>query len=346
MKRRIKVGLLVLNILLVLCTLLAYASPFVHPEANRIPGLFGLVFPILFFLNLLAILFWLSFGRWYALISLICLGIGYQRIGKFIQLGIHKNEKYSQILRIATYNVFSFHDVTHTESAVKQTFQQIVKDLGEPDILCLQESVLIGRKNAPVGDYRYVFQIPNCGTVLLSRYPILKSTRIEFDDVFSLSGWIDVLFREDTLRVIGLHLLSNRITEESEQILEERRFRDSKTWMIAGGLVRKYSIASAMRAYQSEQIRAYINQSPYPVIVVGDFNDTPQSYAYATVCGDDMQDSFVEKGGGIGTTYGGSIPGLRIDYILVDEHFSVTDHRVLKLDYSDHYAVVAECVLR
>jgi endonuclease/exonuclease/phosphatase family metal-dependent hydrolase len=338
--------LLVLNILLIIATVLAYISPLVHPSENRIPGIMGLFFPILFFLNLFAILFWLSFGRWYAILSMICLIGGYQRIQNFIQLGIHQTDDHDQVVRIGTYNVFSFHKVSQSEDRVKRTFEQIVKELGNPDLICLQESVYIGWHGQSPKDYPHVFLVPGSGTVILSKFRIVGQGQIKFEQVQSLSGWVDVVIGQGTVRVFGLHLMSNRITEESEQLLEEVKIRDGRTWVMAGGLVKKYSAASARRATQADVIRQQIDASPYPTIVVGDFNDTPQSYAYETLRGSHLKDSFVARGSGIGTTYGGSIPGLRFDYVLADSAFSITAHHVLKLPYSDHYAVVAECVLR
>ena len=38
-----------------------------------------------------------------------------------------------------------------------------------------------------------------------------------------------------------------------------------------------------------------MNHSPYPIIVCGDFNDVPVSYAYETI-GAGLQNAFVEKG--------------------------------------------------
>ena len=346
MNQKIKYLFLVLNIALIVATVLAYISPVTHPGANRIPGILGLFFPVLFFLNLFVILFWLSFGKWFAILSMICLIAGHQRIRNFMQLGIHQSEPEEQILRVATYNVFSFHKVSKTERKVKRVFDEIVKEMGTPDLICLQESVYIGWHNQKPEHYPHVFLVPGSGTVLLSKFPIAGSGQIKFDELQSLSGWVDIVIRKDTIRLYGLHLMSNRITEETEQLIEEGKIRDGKTWVIAGGLIKKYSAASARRASQADLIREKINESPYPALVIGDFNDTPQSYAYAALRGGHLKDSFVERGSGIGTTYGGSIPGLRIDYVLADTSFTITHHNVLKMPYSDHYAVVAECVLR
>lgn len=306
----------------------------------------GLFFPMLFFLNLFTILFWLSFGKWYALISLITLGVGYPRIRNFIQPGIHTKSDPENTLRLATYNIFSFHKVSPDEGTAEQAVNQISKELGNPDILCLQESVNVGRTDHAIGRYAHSFLVPNSGTLLLTRFPIIRNGQIRFEGLPSLSGWADLVISSDTIRVYILHLASNRITEESEQLLDEPKLQEGRTWITAGSLVRKYSAATAHRAKQADVIRAHIDACPHPVIITGDFNDTPQSYTYAKIRGDDLYDSFVMQGAGIGTTYAGSIPGLRIDYVLTSDDFTITHHEVAKLPYSDHYPVVAECDMK
>ena len=37
------------------------------------------------------------------------------------------------------------------------------------------------------------------------------------------------------------------------------------------------------RVSEALKIKKHINKSPYPVIVCGDFNDTPLSYTYSTL---------------------------------------------------------------
>jgi endonuclease/exonuclease/phosphatase family metal-dependent hydrolase len=95
------------------------------------------------------------------------------------------------------------------------------------------------------------------------------------------------------------------------------------------------------RAYQAEMLNKKIKESPFPVIVCGDFNDVPNSYSYFTVKGD-LQDAFLKKGSGIGRTFRSISPTLRIDYILADKKFKVIQFSKLKVPYSDHYPIVAD----
>ena len=85
-------------------------------------------------------------------------------------------------------------------------------------------------------------------------------------------------------------------------------------------IIGKFKRGFLKRQEQADRIRAEIKKSPYPVIVTGDFNDVPNSYAYHTI-GKGMNNAFVEKGGGLGRTFSGISPVLRIDNIFVDEKY-------------------------
>jgi endonuclease/exonuclease/phosphatase family metal-dependent hydrolase len=79
-------------------------------------------------------------------------------------------------------------------------------------------------------------------------------------------------------------------------------------------------------------------QSPYPVIVCGDFNDTPNSYVYHKLA-DGMTDAFMESGAGFGNTYLGKVPSFRIDYIFHDATFHSRNFRRESVRFSDHFPV-------
>ncbi|MDP4224071.1 MAG: endonuclease/exonuclease/phosphatase family protein, partial [Bacteroidota bacterium] len=94
------------------------------------------------------------------------------------------------------------------------------------------------------------------------------------------------------------------------------------------------------RASQAEAVKVKIETSPYPVIVAGDFNDTPISYTYRTL-GKGLNDAFVASGYGAGFTYKGNYPPNRIDYILYDNKLECRQFDIIKVRYSDHYPIIA-----
>ena len=83
--------------------------------------------------------------------------------------------------------------------------------------------------------------------------------------------------------------------------------------------------------------------SPYPIILCGDFNDTPLSYAYHKIKGD-LVDSFSYSGKGIGESFV-RIPGLRIDYIMHDKSFKSYNYKKKEEILSDHYAISCDIKL-
>ena len=72
------------------------------------------------------------------------------------------------------------------------------------------------------------------------------------------------------------------------------------------------------------------------VLVCGDFNDTPISYAHHTVQGK-LIDSFSESGRGMGITYNRNFFYFRIDNILHSSNMKSYNCTIDKLRYSDHY---------
>jgi endonuclease/exonuclease/phosphatase family metal-dependent hydrolase len=94
------------------------------------------------------------------------------------------------------------------------------------------------------------------------------------------------------------------------------------------------------RALQAQLVKEHVDRSPYPVIIAGDFNDTPVSYAYRKIR-KGLNDSFVSSGYGAGFTYKGNYPPNRIDYILYDKSLTSTSFEIRKVKFSDHYPIIA-----
>lgn len=92
------------------------------------------------------------------------------------------------------------------------------------------------------------------------------------------------------------------------------------------------------RAHQADVLTEHIQSSPYPVIVCGDFNDTPVSYSYRKIR-KDLVDAYIKSGRGIGNTYSGVFPSYRIDYILHSRDIQSVGFETIKVNYSDHYPV-------
>ena len=88
-------------------------------------------------------------------------------------------------------------------------------------------------------------------------------------------------------------------------------------------------------------MHAEVGRSPYPVIVCGDFNDIANSYTCQTAF-EGLDDAFVRSGCGIGNTYNGKLPPLRIDYICYDKSLKAYNYQRFLTELSDHYPIACD----
>jgi endonuclease/exonuclease/phosphatase family metal-dependent hydrolase len=91
---------------------------------------------------------------------------------------------------------------------------------------------------------------------------------------------------------------------------------------------------------QVQAILEHKQKTIHPVIICGDFNNTPFSYSYRKLK-DGMHDAFRERGNGLGTTFKFEKFPMRIDYIFASEGLDIVSFDTMKKTFSDHYAVRA-----
>ena len=103
-------------------------------------------------------------------------------------------------------------------------------------------------------------------------------------------------------------------------------------------IVNKVKQAFPEREKQTDKVIEHIKNTPFPVIVCGDFNDSPTSYSYRTIKGD-LTDTYVESGSGFGRTYIGEFPSFRIDYIFADTTFISSSYKTNAVELSDHHPI-------
>lgn len=149
----------------------------------------------------------------------------------------------------------------------------------------------------------------------------------------------DILLNTDTVRVYNCHLQSYRLQKAEINTIDSINLdnhQKTKEKILELGL--KFKDALIKRAEQAATLREHINGSRYPVIVCGDFNDTPVSFTYRTVKGN-LEDSFTQSGKGTANTYNGKLPSFRIDYILYSPIFTSFNFEVSSLNHSDHFPI-------
>lgn len=218
------------------------------------------------------------------------------------------------------------------------------------DIICLQEYILSNRlakkdvdyalRNYP---YKHYYKLTGAnGLGCYSRYPILSAHPVEYDSRNNGSVAYTINVKGDTLLVVNNHLESNKLTEKDKAVYREMIKDPDKVKVSEGAriLIGKLAEASAIRASQADSIAKLVaGFRGGGVIVCGDFNDSPLSYAHRVI-GKELDDAFVQSGNGFGISYNQNHFYFRIDHILLSknlESYQCTVDKTIKS--SDHYPI-------
>jgi endonuclease/exonuclease/phosphatase family metal-dependent hydrolase len=345
--------LLAVNIVVVIALLLAYLSIFIDPSFTAFPAFFGLAYPYIVAANIVMVLIWLAFRKWYLLISVCAIAVGFGYMHNFIRFTNHGTEVHHD-LKVMSYNVRLFNFYEESERDTHRKMLQLLRK-EDPGILCLQEYFVRGDpaageqklKDGLGGNLQTHFKLlksgpsSRYGIATISRYPIIYRGDIIHPGSSSLTIFTDVVVDTDTFRIYNNHLQSFRLRRVQRTLLNDIAGEEQGGSMDnIAGLYRSLRLGFASRAAQVDRVRRHIETSPYPVIVTGDFNDTPVSYTYHRIR-HGLKDAFVEAGYGAGFTYRGKYPPNRIDYILYNEDIECSDFDIVKVKYSDHYPVIA-----
>lgn len=336
-----------LNIVVVLFTVLAFLAPYIDPEFLWIFAFLAIAFPVLVFLNIAFVIFWIWKRNLLVIFSLAILILGYKPVLGILGFGTQKKSNEKTIV-VGTYNISGLSSIDPSSDdfgkLTKADFEKFMNEMGKIDILCTQETETKSRKLISAAcDFPYYFKHQTLHTCIFSRLPILDHGSINFKNSYNSAVWADIKYEEKVVRVFSVHLQSNSVSNLAKKTFEPDEF-NKKTYRGVLKILARIKRATVMRAKQAQQIEAIIRKSPYPVIVGGDLNDPPQSFVYAHIS-KGLKDSFREGYWGVGSTYNGGFPFLRIDYILTDPKIDVISHKIKRVKFSDHYPVFCKLKL-
>jgi endonuclease/exonuclease/phosphatase family metal-dependent hydrolase len=350
---------MLVNFIFVFLLLLSYLSSHINPEEIWILPFFGLAYPFLLIINIIFVIYWALKRRILFLYSFAVILLGWNHLTNTFQIRFSQKQpsRPDNAFTFLSYNVRLFNVYNWIDDpAVRSNIYDFLLN-EDPDVLCVQEYFI--NKHDPWNNtrsfrrlhqrYKYIeFSSTNNGNfnfgiATFSKYPIINTGKVNFENSSNISIYSDIVINNDTVRVLNNHLQSVQFTQDNLNFIDSlglHRNRRNVSGIV--DITDKLKDAFNRRSRQTEIIVNKIQESPYPVIITGDFNDTPVSYTYRRLRKQGLKDAFVTSGSGIGNTYVARVPLFRIDYILYStglESFYFDSPRIV---LSDHYPLKCE----
>jgi endonuclease/exonuclease/phosphatase family metal-dependent hydrolase len=362
-RRLVKRTLIILNLITALLFTLACIAPYLDPARWWTISFLGLGFSIILFALLAFLIFWLFFKPRYVFISLVAMILGWKSIAVLFAINTDETfvrSKPKSVIRVVHWNVARFIEWSRNNNAGSKKRLKMMDQLQaqNADVLCLVEffhsTDSIYYDNLPyvmkkLGYPYYNFSWEGdghkqwVGQAIFSRFPIVDSGVVRFPKPGIQETLIhaDITRGSDTFRVFTTHLQSFQFKPEDYKRIQKIKNREDSLLENSRNIFSKLRRATVLRSQQANIVRWELDRSPHPFILTGDLNDVPNSYTYFIIR-EDLKDAFLEKGLGIGRTFNGLSPTLRIDYMFASKEFEVLQFNRIAKDLSDHYMLVAD----
>lgn len=280
-------------------------DPMVWPKLSNM----GLFFPVILAINVFFLVFWALVKVKMVIIPLLGFIVCYGPVRKYCPFNFPSDPPEGSI-KVLSYNVFSYAGWEDRDKP--NAILQYIKRQ-DADIVCLQESAEneVGRVQVDsiLGKvYEYKDTACNKGDVMtiFSKYPILSKEHIRYESKGNMSCAFKLRVHHRDIIVVNNHLETTALSlddKEQFQQLLRGEFRGTSVTRTSKWLISHLGRQTKKRAPEADAVARYIAyHRGVPMIVCGDFNDTPLSYAHRTIS-KGLVDCYVESGNGPGISY-------------------------------------------
>lgn len=336
-------------------TIAAAYGGHIPPQIWSLPSVLTLALPYLAILTLLLGIFWVLMRKFItagvaAAVLVVCWG----PISIVCPMG-HAREAAAgeKTFTVLTYNVLHGFD-NELEDATSCRSLQYVAASGA-DIVCLQEFrafdsgdatlLTAATRDSLLAAYPYRAVDATHALTLLSRYPMRRDRSLSSHSEDAAFDAYTVRIDGRKLVIFNVHLTSFSLSDQERTLLSSiggvRSARRSLE-EFRSTVVSKLRSAFPERAALATMLRTMVERADADaVIVCGDFNDVPASWAYRHVRGDDLRDAFTETNFGPMPTYNAHLFYFHIDQILYGGDLRALSVERGNLKSSDHYPLMA-----
>lgn len=268
---------------------------------------FGLLYPLFLVINIFFVIIWALNRKRLFLLSLITILLGFNIIGRFVQFRVFKQEKpNSDFMKVMSYNVRNFDLYNYTKTwhytftKRNKIFDYLIAE--KLNIICFQEfywddkssfntlDTLSKILNAKEIHKEYTAKKLGMywGVATFSEYPIINKGKIPFEtNTGNVCIFTDIKYKNDTIRIYNVHLESIRLSAEDyifdEGINKISGIPTKKIKTSSKRILSRLKAAYLKRGPQALLVAKHIKNCTYPIILCGDFNDSPSSFAYSQI---------------------------------------------------------------
>ncbi len=315
--------------------LFSYLLPYIPPKEFALLSVLSLFLPLLIAVNVLFLIYWFVKFKRQLLLPLAVLLLGFNHLTSLYEItSSGDEERFTEDIKVLSYNVRQFNQFKWSEEIdIPESISNLLLD-EDPDILAMQEYYhgqnLDFTENFPHKYVNLKEGSAEFGLAIFSKFPIIDKGSLEFPTASNNNAiFADVVVKDDTLRIISTHLQSFEIKPDMNNVERESSKR------VFQGMGQTF----VKQQYQMESILELVEESPFKMIVMGDFNNTAYSFIYRKLRAAGLNDAFKEKGSGFGRTFNFDYYPLRIDFIMADEDIEVTFYKTIRVPYSDHFPI-------
>jgi len=299
----------------------AYVPPKIFPWFN----LLSLGFPILMVAYVVLIFFWIFSWKKRAFVFMLLGLIFTNPVKRWVNFSSDKKEIAN--LKILTFNAKGgLNGMKNIDDYVNSS---------NADLVFLQEK---GGK-----EYHFNGLKNTSGNHIVSvftKYKVIDQKELINSDYFTNNAYAtqtDLEIKGKIYRFINVYLQPFKFEKAMVRLDGNSDEDEEKLKNVVKRLIPTFK----MHQDQVADIKKGIENSPYPVILLGDLNSVPNSYEYYHLS-EGLQDPFLEVGKGSGTSFHDYKFPLRIDYIFTSKSVQPITYKVDRsVKISDHYPVVA-----
>lgn len=174
-----------------------------------------------------------------------------------------------------------------------------------------------------------------------SRFPIVESGIVETDAKNGRCIYADIKVNGKIIRFVNVYMEPFYLDKSMVKPSKDMNVNEEKAKSIIHKLVPTF------RKHQSQiaPIKGFLDSSPYPIILAGDFNSVPNSYEYYTLS-ENLEDTFLKVGKGSGTSFHDFKFPIKIDHIFASKSITPISYKVDRgVKISDHFPVIAEFLI-